>query len=113
MENPMRAITQCSVEDVIQILENEPPTGGWLFPHVIAAQVMNRISLAHLSIERTLKFLIYEKGTPVEPIHDLLDLFRELKTHDPETGEFLEEAFRSAVRHYRLNPNANPHEPFP
>ena len=106
MENPVRAITQCSVEDVIQILENEPPTGGWLFPHITTAQVMNRVSLAHLSIERTLKLLIYEKGAPVEKIHDLLDLFLKLKTHDAETGEFLEEAFRSAVRHYRLNPAA-------
>ena len=106
MRNPLRAITQCSVEDVIQILENEPPTGDRLFPHIIAAQVMNRVSLAHLSIERTLKLLIYEKGAHAEKIHDLRDLLAELKCHDSDAAEFLEEAFQSAVRHYRLKPGA-------
>ena len=106
MENPERAIIQCSVEDVIKILENEPPSGGWWLPHLVAAQVMNRVSLAHLSIERTLKFLIYEKGSHAEKIHDLQKLLAELRIHESDTVNFLEEAFQSAVRHYRLKPGA-------
>ena len=106
METPQRAITLCSVEDVIKILENEPPYSGWLFPHVTTAEVMNRASLAHIAIERTLKLLIYEKGTPFERIHDLRDLWAELKCHDLESAEFLEEAFQSSVRHYRIKPGA-------
>ena len=104
MENPERVITQCSIEDVIQILENQPPTGEWLFPHITAVQVMNRVSLAHLSIERTLKYLIQSGGGSFEEIHDLRNLFAELKHHDPDSAEFLREAFHSAVRHYRLKP---------
>ena len=106
MGKPERAIIQCSVEDVIKILENEPPTGGWLFPHITTAQVMNRVSLAHLSIERTLKFLIYEKGSHAEKIHDLQKLLAELRIHESDAVNFLEEAFQSAVRHYRLKPGA-------
>lgn len=106
METPERVITQCSVEDVIKILENEPPSGGWLFPHITTVQVMNRVSLAHLSIERTLKFLIYERGTQAEKIHDLRDLLAELKRHDSDSADFLEEAFQSSVRHYQLKPGA-------
>ena len=106
MENPERVITQCSIEDVIQILENQPPTGGWLFSHVTAVQVMNRVSLAHLSIERTLKYLIQSGGESFEKIHDLQDLFAELKHCDPDSAEFLREAFHSAVQHYRLKPGA-------
>ena len=105
MRNPDRVIIQCSVEDVIQILEDKPPTGEWPFPHITAVQVMNRVSLAHLSIERTLKFLTQEASGAFEEIHNLQDLFGGLKLHDSESAEFLNEAFRSAVRHYRLNPN--------
>ena len=61
MAEIQRAIIRHSVQDVIRILENEPVKGD-MVPAITAVQVMNRVSIAHLSIERALKFLITEAG---------------------------------------------------
>ena len=65
-----RAIIRHSVQDVIHILENEPVKGD-LVPGITVVQVMNRVSIAHLSIERAFKFLITEAGGPLVETHDL------------------------------------------
>ena len=98
-------IVRHSVEDVIRILENEPVKGD-MVPELTAVQVMNRVSIAHLSIERALKFLITRAGGSFAETHDLGDRYQELLQYDPVSAESLEEAFQAAVRHYRYNPNA-------
>ena len=105
MTDIQRAIIRHSVEDVIRILENEPVKRD-LIPEITAVQVMNRVSIAHLSIERALKFLIAEAGGSPAATHDLRDRHDELLHHDPVSAKSLEGAFEAAVRHYRYNHNA-------
>ena len=59
MADTQRFTIRHSVEDVIRILENEPVKGD-MVPQITAVQVMNRMSIAHLSIERALKFHDYQ-----------------------------------------------------
>ena len=105
MRNIERYILQYSVEDSLLMLKNCPVQGDF-FPQFTIVQVMNRVSIAHLSIERAVKFLITESGGSLEEIHDLNKLYAQLAQHDPDSAKFLESAFQSAVVHYRYNPNA-------
>ena len=91
--------------DVIRVLENQPVRPD-MFTELTVAQVMNRVSLAHLSIERAMKFIITEAQGPLIKDHDLPSRLNELRQHEPESAKFLEEAFEEAVRHYRYNANA-------
>ena len=95
-----------SVVDVIRILE-EIPVRGAIVPQITVVELMNRASIAHLSIERALKFLIRTAGGPPIEKHDLGEQYRELQQYDSGSADFLEEAFKGAVQHYRYNPNAN------
>ncbi len=99
------AIVRHSVGDVINILEDQPATRDFI-PGITIVQIMNRLSIAHLSIERALKFLVMRAGGPKVETHDLKERFQALSQHDHDTAMSLEEAFGSAVRHYRYNPNA-------
>ncbi len=100
------AVIQVSVRDVIQILENEPVQPD-LIGAITAAQIMNRAAIAHLSIERALKFLIKRAGGPLLERHDLDLQLRRLVRHDPISAVFLIHSYQAAVRHYRFNPNAD------
>ena len=99
-----RAIIQFSVDDVIGILEGRPVKQDFIGA-ITAVQVMNRASIAHLSIERALKFLISRADGQLLPNHDLRVQHRELFRRDPEAARSLEHAFLVAVGHYRYNPN--------
>ena len=105
MADNLPAIVMISVNDTIQILENQPVKGDWV-PQITAVQFMNRASIAHLSIERALKTLIKGAGVRPPKWHDLKLLYEKLQQLDPESAKYLEEAFGAAVRHYRYNPNA-------
>ena len=105
MVDIQRAIIRHSVKDVIRILENEPVKGD-MVPEIAAVQIMNRVSIAHLSIERALKFLISKAGGPLVETHDLRHKYQELLRHDVVSAKYLEGTFEAAVRHYRYNPNA-------
>ena len=94
-----------SVVDVIRILEAIPVEGATV-PQVTVVELMNRASIAHLSIERALKFLIRRAGGPLIKKHDLGKQYRDLQQYDSGSADFLEDAFKSAVQHYRYNPNA-------
>ena len=98
-----RDIIHTSVEDTIRILEN-CPVKGFIVPQVTIVQVMNRVSMAHLSIERALKFLITEAGGTLEEIHDLDKLYHQLGQSDPVSAGTLDSAFQAAVLHYRSIP---------
>ena len=100
-----RDIIQTSVEDTIRILE-DCPVKGFIVPQITLVQVMNRVSIAHLSIERAMKFLIRESGGTFEEIHGLGKLYQQLAQNDPVSAGALDSAFQAAVRHYRFNPNA-------
>ena len=82
MSDIQRAIIRHSIEDVIHILEHEPVKGD-LVPQITAVQVMNRVAIAHLSIERAFKFLITKAGGPLVEIHNLRSQYQELLLHDP------------------------------
>lgn len=101
-----QTIIRHSVEDVIRIPENEPVRPD-LIGQLTAVQVMNRVSIAHLSIERALKFMIVRAGGPLTKDHHLGGRLRELTQHEQESADFLRHAFQAAVRHYRLNPNVD------
>ena len=104
MTDIQRRIVKHSVDDVICILENVPVRRD-MIPEINALQVMNRASMAHLSIERAIKFLITEAGGVFLEEHDLRDRYRELLQHDPASSKFLEESFEAAVHHFRYNYN--------
>ncbi len=99
-----QATIRHSVQDVIRILENEPVRRD-LVDQITVVQIMNRVSIAHLSFERALKFLISRAGGPVTEEHHLGDRLRELTRYESKAADFLTHAFRIAVQHYRLNPN--------
>ena len=105
MERLQQATVKHSLEDVIRILENEPVQGD-LIVQLPIAETMNRVSIAHLSIERAMKFLITDAGGPLVKNHDLPSRLNELRQHKLESAKFLEEAFGEAVQHYRYNTNA-------
>ena len=98
-----RRIVQISIEDVIRILEDSPARNHPILPHITIAEVMNRVSIAHLSIEKTIKFLIRKAGGDFEKEHDLGDRFHELRLFDQESANFLEIAFKAAVKFYGLD----------
>ena len=104
MENSERYFVQYSVQDVIRILHGEPVRTD-MVPEITIVQVMNRTSIAHLSIERALKFLITASGGNFVHDHDLPSRIKELQQYNSEAAGFLEEAFQDAVQHYRYNPN--------
>ena len=105
MGEMQRAVIRHSVNDVIGVLENQPVRPG-MNVGLTVAQVMNRVSIAHLSIERAMKFVITEAGGDLIKDHDLPSRLKELRQHEPGSAKFLEEAFEAAVRHYRYNANA-------
>ena len=104
MEKIQRSVIHHSVSDVIGLLENQPVQAD-MFPDISIAKYMNRISLAHLSIERAMKFLIMEAGQTYEEKHHLPLHLKTLRECESETVEFLECAFDDAVQHYRFNSN--------
>ena len=105
MATQERYFVRQSVQDVIRILHGQPVRGD-MIPQIAIVQVMNRISIAHLSIERAMKFLIEEAGGQYEETHDLPARLKELKQYAAAAAEFLEEAFQNAVQHYKYKPNA-------
>ena len=107
MEEIKGAVIRHSVNDVIRVLENEPVRPDMIV-ELTAAQVMNRVSIAHLSIERAMKFVITDAGGPLVKDHDLPSRLNELRQYEPASAKFLEDAFEDAVRHYRYNAN-EPH----
>ena len=100
-----RAVIRHSVSDVIRVLENEPVRPDMIV-ELTGAQVMNRVSIAHLSIERAMKFIITEAGGPLIKNHDLPSRLNELRQNEPNSAKFLEEAFEDSVRHYGYNSNS-------
>ncbi len=105
MVNSERAVIRPSVMDVFKVLENQPVRPD-MVASLTVAQVMNRVSIAHLSIERAMKFIITGSGRPLIKDHDLPSRLNELGQYQPESAKFLEDAFGEAVRHYRYNANA-------
>ena len=102
MGNFERAIIQASVEDVIRILEDAPVRGHFI-PYPTIAEVLNRVAIAHLSIEKAVKFLIREAKGDIVKDHHLGKRFRELKEHDSASAEFLEDVFVAARSHYGID----------
>ena len=68
---------------------------------------MNRVSIAHLSIEKAIKFLIREAGGEIVEKHHLGNRFRNLKMNDEKSAAFLEDAFEAAKNLYGLNDKAD------
>ena len=77
MVNSERAVIRPSVMDVFKVLENQPVRPD-MVASLTVAQVMNRVSIAHLSIERAMKFIITGSGGPLIKYHDLPSRLNEL-----------------------------------
>ena len=96
---------QFSLKDTIGMLDASPAKAD-LIPEVTVIQVMNRAPIAHLAIERTLKFLIHAAGGNFEETHTLNRHREALEDCDPKAEDYLACAFDEAVRFYRYNTNA-------
>ena len=93
-----------SINDVIRILESAPVRSD-MVSKINVSQVMNRAPVAHLSIERALKFLIQKRSGEFTDHHNLHTHFRTLRHCDPDVAEYLDEAFHAATQFYGLNTN--------
>ena len=97
-------IIQFSMDDVIDILESAPVRPD-MIGEITVSQVMNRAPMAHLSIERALKFLIRRSGLDFKEDHNLHTHLKTLRLCDTSTAEYLDLAFDAAVQFYGLNTN--------
>ena len=93
-----------SIKDVIRILESAPVRPD-MVTKITVSQVMNRAPVAHLSVERALKFLIQKRGREFKVDHNLHTHFKALRHCDPDVAEYLDEAFHAATQFYGLNKN--------
>ncbi|MCY4653021.1 MAG: hypothetical protein OXC95_07640 [Dehalococcoidia bacterium] len=93
-----------SIGDALQILDGSP-----LQPDVPTqttfVQISNRVPIAHLAIERGLKFLIKKRIGEIQPHHDLHKHLRRLRELDPSAVAFLEKAFDDTTAFYGLDPD--------
>ena len=103
MVSQEKTIIRFSLDDIIQIFENEPVQPD-MVAGITVSRIMNRGPIAHLSIERALKFLIEEAAGAWEKDHNLESQFKNLQKYDPNSAKFLEDCFEAAVKHYRINP---------
>ncbi len=96
------------MDDVISILESAPVQPDRV-SQITVVQVMNRAPMAHLSIERALKFLLRKHGIDLEDRthkhHDLRKHLETLRHCDTDTAAYLEHAFNAATSFYNLNAN--------
>ena len=76
-----RHIVQYSLEDVINTLQSAPIQRD-LVAQITVVQIMNRIPVAHLSIERAMKFLVTVSGGQFDEKHSLEGRLNELNQHD-------------------------------
>ena len=100
-----RIIIGFSLDDVIHILEHEPAQPD-MVPEITISRIMNRGPIAHLAIERALKFLIEKANGTWEEHHNLHTHLEVLRKDDANLVGFLEKVFDDAVQHYRINPNS-------
>ena len=94
-----------SLDDVIHILEHEPVQPD-MVPEITISRIMNRGPIAHLAMERALKFLIDKANGTWEEHHNLHTHLEVLRKDAPNSVAFLERVFDDAVQHYRINPNS-------
>ena len=94
-----------SLDDVIHILEHEPVQPD-MVPEITISRIMNRGPIAHLALERALKFLIEKANGIWEEHHNLHTHLEVLRKGDANSVAFLEKVFDDAVQHYRINPNS-------
>ena len=101
-ERLRNSIAQDSVWDIIRMIQLAPVQSD-LVPDVVINQVLNRIPLAHLTIEKSLKYRIQHAGGKIirgHGLHTQLDLLRESAQND---AEFLDQAFDRAVSYYDID----------
>ena len=95
---------QISIGDALQILDDSPLHSGTP-TRITLPQITNRIPVAHLAIERGLKFLIQENGREFKPHHNVHTHVRLLRELDAVAVTFLEKTFDDTTAFYGLNPN--------
>ena len=93
-----------SVEDVIDILDSAPIHRD-LFGYG-NVQLANRVPVAHLAIERSIKALVADVAGTFDSTHSLHELYQSLKKHDQASARFLAYVFQDAVVFYGYNTNA-------
>ena len=93
---------QASIKDAIGILDSSPIHVD-LIPETNIVQLTNRMPIAHLAIERGLKALTRNVGGTPECIHDLNTLYRDLRSWDASSADYLATAFEDAVTFFGYN----------
>ena len=96
MDTMERFKVQGSIREVIATLDSAPIRID-LVPEANIVQLTNRMSDAHLAIERGLKSLIVAAGECPEDIHSLNKLYRHLGKCDQQSAHYLAKAFDDAV----------------
>ena len=95
-------IARNSVWDVIRMIQSAPVRSD-LVPDVVINQVLNRIPLAHLTIEKSLKYRIQHSGGKISKTHDLHEQLDLLRGSSQDDAEFLDQAFDRAVSFYDID----------
>lgn len=95
---------QFSIDDALRILDDSPIRPD-LATQVTLVQITNRVPIAHLAIERALKFLIQKHGREFDEHHNLHTHVRWLRELDPSGVAYLGKAFDDTTEFYGLNSN--------
>ena len=104
MDTMDRYKIQASIEDVISILDSSPIQRDWI-AETNVVQLTNRVTVAHLAIERGLKALLTEAGSSAERTHNLHKLYRVLGGCNQKAADYLATAFEDAVSFFGYNAN--------
>ena len=91
-----------SVDDAIKILDSAPVHND-LSPEYMLVRITNRAPIAHLAIERGLKFLWYQTGGHECHTHDLPLLYKRVKANDPASAAYLSCAYDETISFFRYN----------
>ena len=88
--------------DVINVIQSSPVRSN-LVSDVVINQVLNRIPLAHLTIEKSLKYRIQQVTGKITRGHDLHKQLDLLRGSSQDDAEFLDQAFDRAVSFYDID----------
>ena len=98
--------TRYSMDDTLKILDAVPLKRD-LSPDHMLVEITNRAAIAHLAIERGLKYLLARACGTVKHKHSLGQFYKQLSELDKTTADQLADAFDDAVQFFGYNPNSN------
>ena len=91
-----------SVEDAITILDSAPMPND-LSREYMLVRITNRAPIAHLAIERGLKYLYYQAGGDKKRTHDLPALYSLVKEKDAPSANYLAHAYNEIISFFQFD----------